>query len=104
MIKRKSWKEFRKTGLLLIVNQILNIFGWAIAFSFDDKDNLKEIYPARVKFRGFDEKSTNMSDNIKDFEIDPSRMDSIEIGAVFDNRMMAIIFIVAIVLIISCYF
>ena len=30
MITEKSWEEFKGTGLLLIVNQILHIFGWAI--------------------------------------------------------------------------
>ena len=53
MIDKKSWKEFRNIGLLFVVNQFLNFFGWAIVFKFDEKDNIVEVYPARTKFRGF---------------------------------------------------
>lgn len=62
MIDKKDWSEFRNSGLLLIINQILHIFGWAIVFEFDDKtDEITSVYPARVKFRGFDEKSVSES-------------------------------------------
>ena len=60
MIKKMSWKEFRATGLVLLLNQFLHIFGWAIVFVIED-DEIKEVYPARVKFRGFDEKSSTES-------------------------------------------
>jgi hypothetical protein len=56
MITKKEWSEFRDTGLVLIVNQILHIFGWALVFDIEN-DKIKNIYPARVKFRGFDNKS-----------------------------------------------
>lgn len=55
MINKKSWEEFRNTGLLWWINQILHTFGWAIVFDYED-DLLKEVYPARVKFRGFGSK------------------------------------------------
>lgn len=58
MITKKAWSEFRKTGLVLIINQILHIFGWAIVFDIED-NKIKEVYPARVKFRGFDSKSVD---------------------------------------------
>jgi hypothetical protein len=63
VITKKSWEEFRETGLLLIVNQFLHIFGWAIVFDFEKDEHgqikeLKEVYPARVTFRGFSNKST----------------------------------------------
>jgi len=62
MIDKKDWSEFRSTGLLLIINQLLHVFGWAIVFEFDDKtDELVRVYPARVKFRGFDTKSQEES-------------------------------------------
>jgi hypothetical protein len=32
MVTKKEWSEFRSTGLVLIVNQILHIFGWALVF------------------------------------------------------------------------
>lgn len=57
MVNKKTWAEFRSTGLLLIINQILHIFGWALVFEMEN-DEIKNVYPARVKFRGFDDKST----------------------------------------------
>ena len=30
---------------------------WAIAYEFDKEGNISEVYPARVKFRGFGEKN-----------------------------------------------
>lgn len=59
MIKEKSWSEFRHSGLLWLINQSLHVFGWAIVFETDteDKDKVVRVYPARVKFRGFDEAS-----------------------------------------------
>lgn len=59
MITRKTWAEFRKSGLLWWINMILHTFGWAIVVetSKDDPDKIIEAYPARVKFRGFSEKN-----------------------------------------------
>lgn len=57
MVTEKSWDEFRETGLLLIINQVLHIFGWAIVVEMEE-DKVTRVYPARVKFRGFGEKST----------------------------------------------
>ena len=56
MITQKTWEEFRENGLLWWINTILHTFGWAIVFDFNDDGTLKEVYPARVKFRGFGEK------------------------------------------------
>ena len=58
MITIKDWTEFRNTGLVLFINQILHVFGWAIVFDMDG-DIVKSVYPARVKFRGFGEESTS---------------------------------------------
>lgn len=58
MVTKKDWKEFRSTGLVLIINQILHIFGWAIVFEIED-NIIKDVYPARVKFRGFGNDSTS---------------------------------------------
>ena len=75
MVNKKNWEEFRETGLLWFVNSFLHIFGWAIVFSFDQNKNISQVYPARVKFRGFDQnvndegykKVTNfLNDNITD--------------------------------------
>ena len=79
MIKEKSWKEFRESGLLFTVNQFLHIFGYAIVFEFDDNKEIARVYPARVKFRGFGEKqiedgykniSKYMEENAKELRIE----------------------------------
>jgi len=63
MMERKTWDEFRKTGLFWWINMILHTFGWAIVIDFAhydraaDDGEITEAYPARVKFRGFDEDS-----------------------------------------------
>lgn len=57
MIDKRTWKEFRDSKLLWVVNRTLHLFGWAIVFNFDDDGEIVEVFPARVKFRGFDEKS-----------------------------------------------
>lgn len=56
MITKKSWNEFRDSGLLFITNQFLHIFGYALVYSFNDNGEIEEVYPARVKFRGFGDK------------------------------------------------
>lgn len=58
MVQRKTWEEFRETGLLFFINQILHVFGWAITVTIDDNE-IKDVYPARVKFRGFDNKTVD---------------------------------------------
>ena len=55
--EKKSWEEFRDTGLLWWVNRIIHLFGWAILMEYDDKDRLIAVYPAKVSFRGFSEKA-----------------------------------------------
>lgn len=57
MINKKSWEEFRDSGMFWWINMILHTFGWAITYKFDDNGNIMEVYPARVKFRGFGEKN-----------------------------------------------
>jgi len=54
-----KWQDFRDTGLVVVINQILHIFGWAIVFEVEvGSDVIKSVYPARVKFRGFSVDST----------------------------------------------
>ena len=55
MVERKTWEEFRNSKLLWFVNTILHTFGWAITVDIDN-DKIVDVYPARVKFRGFSEK------------------------------------------------
>lgn len=62
MITEKTWEEFKSCGFILFINQILHIFGWAICFEYDDnQENIINVYPARVKFRGFDNKNVSKS-------------------------------------------
>lgn len=58
MINKMSWSEFREAGMLWWINTILHMFGWAIVYNFDENKEISEVYPARVKFRGFGEKET----------------------------------------------
>ena len=62
MIKKRDWDEFRATGLLFFINQILHVFGWAIVFEIE-KNKVKSVYPARTSFRGFGD--TVVSDGYK---------------------------------------
>jgi hypothetical protein len=59
MVEKRTWKEFRDSGLLWFVNRIIHVFGWALVLEVDEDDNDKvtKVYPARVKFRGFNEKT-----------------------------------------------
>lgn len=61
MVTKKAWNEFRETGLVLIINQVLHVFGWAIVFELGEDNEINSVYPARVKFRGFDNKSIDKS-------------------------------------------
>lgn len=58
MVKKKTWDSFRETGLTLIINQILHIFGWAIVYEVEN-DKVVQVYPARTKYRGFDGNSVS---------------------------------------------
>lgn len=57
MVTKKSWKEFKESGFFWWINMILHTFGWAIVMNANDDGEIIEVYPARVKFRGFNEKS-----------------------------------------------
>lgn len=54
MVEKKSWEEFRDSGLFWWINAILHTFGWSIIIERID-GNIVDVYPARVGFRGFDE-------------------------------------------------
>lgn len=56
MVNRISWKEFRDSGMLWWINMMLHTFGLAIVLDIEDEE-VKDVYPARVKFRGFGEKN-----------------------------------------------
>lgn len=54
-LKKRTWKEFRQSGMLWFVNRILHLFGWVIVFDYTGKNKIKSVYPARTIFRGFSE-------------------------------------------------
>jgi hypothetical protein len=56
MVNKESWLYFRDSGLLWWVNMILHTLGWAIVYEFDDNNELTDVYPSRVTYRGFTEK------------------------------------------------
>lgn len=58
VVTRKTWDDFRASGLLFYINTILHFIGWAIVVEIDTETKLvTNCYPARVKYRGFDENS-----------------------------------------------
>lgn len=78
MVTRKAWEEFRASGLLWFINQTLHLFGWAIVVEVNNETNeIINAYPARVKFRGFDEKS-NTEGYIKLSEYLKSNIEQLE--------------------------
>lgn len=59
-VYKKTWDEFRNTGLLWFINSILHLFGWCIVVEVDPETRVvTDSYPARTSFRGFDEKSNS---------------------------------------------
>lgn len=59
MLEEQSIEEFRDAGLLLLTNQFLHIFGWALTVNIDENGKITKFYPAHCKFRGFDNKNTS---------------------------------------------
>lgn len=57
MVEKKTWEEFRNSGLLWFINTTLHLFGWAIVVEVEKDGTITNAYPARVKFRGFGEES-----------------------------------------------
>lgn len=55
-MNKRTWEEFKDTKLLWFINTILHAFGWAIVIEMED-GVITDVYPARVTFRGFSEKS-----------------------------------------------
>jgi hypothetical protein len=51
LIEKRSWDDFRDTGLLWFINTTLHLFGWALVYDVESKS----MYPARCRFRGFSE-------------------------------------------------
>lgn len=56
MVRRKTWEEFKESGMLWWINMILHTFGWAIVFEYENS-KIVNVYPARVKYRGFAEQN-----------------------------------------------
>jgi len=63
MVIKKTWKEFQDSGLLWFVNMIIHTFGWSIVYNIDDNNQITNVYPARVQFRGF-----NSNDNAQGYK------------------------------------
>lgn len=53
-IEQRTWEEFRKSGMLWLINSLLHVFGWCIVIEFPSY----KAYPARTTYRGFDNKET----------------------------------------------
>ena len=62
MSEKKTWKEFKDTGLLWLINSLLHLFGWAICLEVNE-GVVTDVFSVRVKFRGFSE-----SDNTEGYK------------------------------------
>ena len=62
-VQKKTWEEFRNTGLFHFVNAFLHIFGWVIVLALKDNGEVAEVYPARTDWRGFTEESNTKAYN-----------------------------------------
>jgi hypothetical protein len=56
MVTEKTWDEFRATGLGWWINNMLHLFGWSLVYVIEEGKTVR-CFPARVKYRGFDERS-----------------------------------------------
>lgn len=63
-VTKRTWDDFRSTGLLFFINSILHVFGWAFVVEVDEAGKVTNTYPARVKYRGFDE-TTQTEEHIR---------------------------------------
>lgn len=57
MIKRMPIQEFIDSGLLFFVNLILQPIGICLVVEINKDSNEYSLYPARTKYRGFNDKS-----------------------------------------------
>lgn len=57
MLQKTEWEKFRENGLLWAVNSFLHVFGFSIVYQYENGE-IVDVYPARVKFRGFSEDVT----------------------------------------------
>ena len=77
MVEKQNWEVFKDSGLLWFTNMILHTFGWSIVFEYSDDNKICNVYPARVKFRGFSEK-LNTKGYIKVSEYLKNNIESLE--------------------------
>lgn len=56
-LEKKTWDDFRNSGLLRFVNMFLHIFGWTIVLNIGKKS--VTAYPARCNYDGFSEQDEN---------------------------------------------
>lgn len=56
-MNRKTWKEFKDSKMLWWINRIIHTFGWTIVVEIIEGSEIYTAYPARVEFRGFDERT-----------------------------------------------
>jgi hypothetical protein len=54
-VERRTWEEFRESGVFWAMNTILHWFGWAIVVVTDDAqpEKVLDAYPIRTKWRCF---------------------------------------------------
>lgn len=71
MLVRNTWIEFKNSGMLFFANLILQVFGWSIVIILSEEGEFLDAYPARSKYRGFNDESmkrgyTRISEYMRD--------------------------------------
>lgn len=57
MLARSTWADFADSGLFWWVNRGLHLFGWALVRVVEADGSISEVFPARCRFRGFDQET-----------------------------------------------
>jgi hypothetical protein len=55
-VVESTWKEFADAGLFWWVNRGLHLFGWVLVREENEDGSISRVYPARTRYRGFEEK------------------------------------------------
>ncbi len=56
-LTESTWEQFAAVGLFWWVNRGLHLFGWALVRVVEADGTIARVYPARCRFRGFDEET-----------------------------------------------
>lgn len=67
--EKEMWEEFRKDGMLWMVNMNLHLFGYTLVMNKDIvTGEILSVYPSKVDFTGFSEKANEVGyERVKEY-------------------------------------